>query len=160
QALDALGTEPAQRIEAGLTVHPGVEQELALRMAHQEAGDRHRPGLARREVGNHAGAIELDVAGAERIDVGHGPLRLLRPRNTSKKSGKVFDTHSGSAIAIPGARRPVTAKLIAIRWSSYVCTSHGRGAPGWIVTESQVLSTERPMRLSSVAAATGRSLSS
>src|SRR5262249_37436811 len=160
EALDPLGTEPGQRIQPRLAVHAGVEQELAAGMAHQEARDRHGPGLARCKGGHHAGAVELDVAGTERIDVDHGHLGLVRPRSTSKNSGNVFDTHAGSAMTIPGARRPVTAKLIAIRWSSYVCTSHGRGAPGWIVTESQVLSTARPMRRSSVAAATGRSLSS
>ena len=36
----------------------------------------------------------------------------------------------------------------------------GRGVPGWMVTESHALSTCSPMRRSSVAAATGRSLSS
>src|SRR5262249_42947417 len=130
QALDPLGAQTCQRIDARLAMHTRVEQELAAWMAHQEARHRHGPGLARREVGHHAGAVELDVAGAKRIDVDHGHLGLVRPRSTSKNSGNVFDTHSGWAMAIPGARRPVTAKLIAIRWSSYVCTSHGRGWPG------------------------------
>ncbi len=47
-----------------------------------------------------------------------------------------------------------------MRWSSYVSTSVGRGVPGWMVTESWVDSTASPIRRSSVAAATGRSLSS
>ena len=115
QPLDPLGAETGQRIEARLAVHAGVEQERALRMAHQEAHHRHGPGLSRGEVGHHAGAIELDVAGAERVDVDHGHLGLVRPRNTSKNSGNVLDTHSGLAMAIPGARSPVTAKLIAMR---------------------------------------------
>jgi len=40
------------------------------------------------------------------------------PRNfssVSKKSGKVFDTHPGFKISMPGATRPRTAKLIAMR---------------------------------------------
>src|SRR3989442_4787835 len=120
--------------------------------------------LARLEIRHHAGAVELDVAGAERVDVDHPHLAVVdgtrRLPSTSKNSGNVFDTHSGLAIRMPGARSPVTAKLIAMRWSSYVCTSHGCGVPGWIVTESHVLSTVSPMRRSSVAAARGRSLSS
>src|SRR5438093_10400947 len=166
QPLHPLGAQARQRIEPRLAVHAGVEQQLAARMAHQKARHRHGPGLARLEIGHHAGPIELDVAGAERVDVDHGHPALAgvdgarRVPSTSKDSGNVFDTHSGPAIRMPGARSPVTAKLIAMRWSSKVWTSHGWGVPGWIVTESHVLSTVSPMRRSSVAAARGRSLSS
>jgi hypothetical protein len=49
---------------------------------------------------------------------------------TSKNSGNVLATQPGFSISIPSATRPVMAKLIAIRWSSYVWTTAGCGTPG------------------------------
>jgi len=74
QALDPLGAEAGQRVDSRLAVDAGVEQEPPARMIHEEARDRHGPGLAWLQVGHHAGAIELDVAGAEDVDVHHVTL--------------------------------------------------------------------------------------
>ena len=57
-------------------------------------------------------------------DAWHGALLSrgdqpwVSPRSTSKYSGNVLDTQAGLTMRMPGARRPVTAKLIAMRWSS------------------------------------------
>src|SRR5690606_9241522 len=45
------------------------------------------------------------------------PPARSRSRN-AQNPGKVLATHPGSAIRIPGARRPARANAIAIRWSS------------------------------------------
>jgi hypothetical protein len=71
QSLHPLGPEPAHRIEARLAVHAGVEQQLAARMIDEEAEDGHGPPLARRQVRDHAGAVDLDGPGAQRVDANH-----------------------------------------------------------------------------------------
>ena len=47
-----------------------------------------------------------------------GAVSRYRAAKRSKKSGKVFDTQEGFSTMMPAVRRPTTAKLIAIRWSS------------------------------------------
>src|SRR5688500_15642081 len=69
----ALLAEPANGIEARLAVHAGVAEEAAARMVHEKAPPRHRPRLAGREVGQHAGTVEFDVAGAEGVDLHDAP---------------------------------------------------------------------------------------
>src|SRR5687767_2920865 len=65
----ALLAEPANGIEPRLAVHAGVEEEAAARMVDEKAHHGHGPRLAGREVGQHAGTVELDVAGAEGVDL-------------------------------------------------------------------------------------------
>src|SRR5262245_64504673 len=76
ETLDPLRAEPGERVEPRLTVHAGVEQKPAPRMIYQEARERHGPRLAGLEIGHHARAIELDVAGAEGVNAHRSPPRL------------------------------------------------------------------------------------
>ena len=71
EALDTFRAEPPDGIDARLAVHARVEQQLAARMVDEEAQHRHDPSITRREVGDHARAIDLDGAGAERVDAAH-----------------------------------------------------------------------------------------
>ncbi len=72
EALGPLGAQAPDRIHAGLRVDAGIEEEPAARVRHQEAHHRHRPWLPRREVVEHAGPVQLDVAAAEREELDHG----------------------------------------------------------------------------------------
>lgn len=48
----------------------------------------------------------------------------------SKKSGNVLFTQVGSRISTPSIARPASAKLMAMRWSSYVAMRAGAGLAG------------------------------
>src|SRR5204863_7816177 len=64
--------QAAHRIETRPAVHAGVEEQAPARVVDEKARDGHGPWLARLEVGDHARAVQLDVAGAERVDADHG----------------------------------------------------------------------------------------
>src|SRR2546423_348716 len=53
-------------------MHAGVEEQAPAWVIDEKARDGHGPRLARRQVGEHARAVQLDVARAERVDADHG----------------------------------------------------------------------------------------
>ena len=61
-------------VEAWVVSGRSVEEPTAG-VIHEKARDGHGPGLARRQVGDHAGAIELDIAGAQGVDAHRSHLR-------------------------------------------------------------------------------------
>src|SRR5258705_12367967 len=72
EPLRALGAHAADRVDAGLAVDAGVEEEPPARVHDQEAYHRYRPRLAGGGIVEHAGAVQLEIAAAEGKDRGHG----------------------------------------------------------------------------------------
>ena len=114
EALDPLRAEPGERVEPRLAVHAGVEQKPTAWMIHEEARDRHGPRLAGLEVGHHAGAIELDVAGAEGVNAHRGHLACRHdtrcrwcydPRHDDPRRRSAAGRRGHGRSSPPGGRR-------------------------------------------------------
>src|SRR6185295_16270846 len=96
--------------------------ELRAVQQHAEGPTHAAEDLDDRVDDSVVGGGDIRFAG-DGSDAGHGGLLsrdgqpVTSPRSTSKYSGNVLDTQAGLRMRIPGARSPVTAKLIAMRWS-------------------------------------------
>ena len=88
-------------------VHRARVEILEAQPLGQPPGDRRLPRTENAVDGDDAQHLAHVATPRERS-----------PSTTSKNSGKVFATHPGSAMETPGAARPRTVKLMAIRWSS------------------------------------------
>jgi hypothetical protein len=98
--------QSSDRVSESLSVHAGVDEDVAARMGDQETDHRDRHATPGRHVAEESAQVEIDETAAERVDVQHGcsQARSRGSRASRTASPTKFKPTTVTKRAAPGPK--------------------------------------------------------